>query len=445
MPQRENILSRNMEFIGYDDLNEKPGFQMAMQKANGKYYLYAASYGSNGINILDVTDPSHPKNLKWMEGPWAEGNTTHEGQGIPKIQVADGLMLTAHGPNIPILHGNKGGEPAIQGLRIWDVKNDPENPKLLSGVDFPGGGVHRFFYNGGDYAYVTGTEPGYNMFLFQIVDLSDPKNPRVVGKWSPEGQKLDDGVMIDPIQAVQLPMVHACTVKGDFAYVAAPNVGFTLLDISDKTNPKVIGRLKINPTFGGGLQGTAVHTAMPLGDRPYGIVTSEGERPTNFSAEYGAFGTGMPADSFSMNLIGIVDLKYPQNPTLISTFPYPEVPKGYTHGTNFNIVDGLRVPFGPHNMFDAFGQDVYENRSDRVYNAYFQAGLRVYDVSEPFMPKEIAYFLPPDPKKRLIKSKDGRVAAGPLVAITEDVLVDDRGYIYVDTFNDGLYIVRCTV
>ena len=34
------------------------------------------------------------------------------------------------------------------------------------------------------------------------------------------------------------------------------------------------------------------------------------------------------------------------------------------------------------------------------------------------------------------------------VAITEDVLVDDRGYIYLDTFMDGLYIVRiiyCTV
>lgn len=34
-------------------------------------------------------------------------------------------------------------------------------------------------------------------------------------------------------------------------------------------------------------------------------------------------------------------------PNLISVFPYPEVPEGYTHGKNFNYVDGMRVPFGP--------------------------------------------------------------------------------------------------
>ena len=43
---------------------------------------------------------------------------------------------------------------------------------------------------------------------------------------------------------------------------------------------------------------------------------------------------------------------------LISVFPYPEVPEGYTHGKNFNYVDGMRVPFGPHNSFDAYGQEI---------------------------------------------------------------------------------------
>lgn len=43
------------------DLNGKPGFQMAMQKANGHYYLYATSFRWNGINILDVTDPKNPR------------------------------------------------------------------------------------------------------------------------------------------------------------------------------------------------------------------------------------------------------------------------------------------------------------------------------------------------------------------------------------------------
>ena len=66
--QRKECLMKNMEFVGFDDLNGKPGFQMAMQKANGRYYLYATSFRWNGINILDVTDPTKSKKLNgWKD------------------------------------------------------------------------------------------------------------------------------------------------------------------------------------------------------------------------------------------------------------------------------------------------------------------------------------------------------------------------------------------
>ena len=61
------------------------------------------------------------------------------------------------------------------------------------------------------------------------------------------------------------------------------------------------------------------------------------------------------------------------------------------------------------------------------------------------MPKEIGYFMPPDPEgPNWFDNEEGTLLPGPKVAITEDVVVDDRGYIYVDTFEDGLYIVRYT-
>lgn len=44
MTQRKEPIMKNMELIGYDDLNGKPGFQMALYRtAEGKYYLYSAN------------------------------------------------------------------------------------------------------------------------------------------------------------------------------------------------------------------------------------------------------------------------------------------------------------------------------------------------------------------------------------------------------------------
>ena len=39
-------------------------------------------------------------------------------------------------------------------------------------------------------------------------------------------------------------------------------------------------------------------------------------------------------------------------------------------------------------------------------------------------------------------NEDGTLLPGSKIAITEDCLVDDRGFTYVDTFQDGLYIVK---
>ena len=53
--------------------------------------------------------------------------------------------------------------------------------------------------------------------------------------------------------------------------------------------------------------------------------------------------------------------------------------------------------------------------------------------------REVRYFLPPDPTHRY-----GVFPKGKLVAQTEDVLVDTRGYIYITDKNQGLYILKYT-
>jgi hypothetical protein len=69
---------------------------------------------------------------------------------------------------------------------------------------------------------------------------------------------------------------------------------------------------------------------------------------------------------------------------------------------------------------------------------WFNAGLRIFDISDHLLPKEVGYFVPPVPTERrgLLPKK--------LVPQSEDVIVDARGYIYVSDKNHGVYILKAS-
>jgi hypothetical protein len=71
---------------------------------------------------------------------------------------------------------------------------------------------------------------------------------------------------------------------------------------------------------------------------------------------------------------------------------------------------------------------------------WVNAGLRIYDIADARQPKEIGYFIPPDPP---------RVAGAPpppakWVTDSADVLVDTRGYIYLSDRHAGIYVLKYT-
>ena len=71
---RKEPLMKNIRQIGFDDLNGKPAFQMAMQKVDDRYYLYTASFAHNGWNIVEVTDHENSGG-RWIDDycAWKSG------------------------------------------------------------------------------------------------------------------------------------------------------------------------------------------------------------------------------------------------------------------------------------------------------------------------------------------------------------------------------------
>ena len=112
----------------------------------------------------------------------------------PKLQIADDLMICAmsagSGPDALVDQAELKDMKCQVGIRIYSLKNDPENPEFLGYWDcgVPHSiGVHRFMYNGGRYVHLSAESERFEGMIYRIIDIADPKNPVEVGNWwSPE-------------------------------------------------------------------------------------------------------------------------------------------------------------------------------------------------------------------------------------------------------------------
>jgi hypothetical protein len=432
---------KNMEVLAFHDLNGVFAFQTQLYKTQtGKYYLYCAPMKGGTMNILDVTDASNPVLVGTLQ---CVDDRIYKNQSCPKVQICDDLMVVALGFAMPQLHGTDLRDPNLGGIQIYSLKEDPLHPKLLSYWDTgvkQMGAVHRFCYNGGRYVHLSATCPGYSLMIYRIIDIQDPTHPVEVGRWWIEGQCMDiltDEQIKETYKNhgfLRPGFVHCVYVLDDKAYLSCTGAGFKIVDISDVTRPKTLGAISTCPPFSGKWGGANCHTFLPIIGTDFAVGLQEGERFWWVTEEM-----LREAGTSSVCAIEMFDVSNPKDPTMISIFPYPEVPPDFPY-KNFNFL-GLKVAgnAGPHNLHEPMTNKTWiENNPNRVYNCYFQAGMRVYDVSDPYVPKEIAYFIPPNPEKTYYDVP----TPGPLLGAAEDCVVDDRGNIFMNCTHDGLYVLR---
>jgi len=402
--------ANNMKAIGYSGLDGRGGaFKMAIRQVAGRWYLYMGHEWHRGWSILDVTDPTNPKYVKFVEGP--------DNTNTIQMEFHDNIMVTALQRKQP----NWGGDPNRpneEGVLIWDI-SDPVNWTQLSHWKTGSTGVHRIGYPGGKYVNLTAAIPGYLGRILVFLDISDPKNPKEAGRWWMPGQKEGEQPKLNAT-------FHGPAIISDDGKTAYMGYGpaVVILDISDISKPKLIGQLTISPPFGG----IPAHDVLPIPGKNmlfvHGEATGGGDTPDD-----------QPACARPITTAAMVDIKDPAKPYLVSILPTPVPPKGAPY-TDFCDKGGR---FGPHNTNLEYHLPDVEKQADLIYLTYFNAGLRIYDIKNPRLPKEIGWFIPPTPTKRY-----GPLPYDKLVSQTEDVLVDTRGNIYITDKNWGIFVLRYT-
>ena len=405
---------RNMKLIGYSDQGGRPdGVQLMVNKG----YAITGHMFSKGFSVIDVRDPRDPKPVAYVPAPPNTWNIHLQTYGdlLLVINAKDMFAAAEFQDEHAYYKGALGKKVGTAekttapvrdwtaGMAVYDIA-DPAEPRQIGFMPVDGGGVHRIWYTGGRWAYVSVLLDGYTDYIFMTVDISDPTNPKPVGRYALPGMNTAAGETIDWEPTRRYGLHHA-TVSGDTAYGAWRDAGLVMIDVSDRTNPELIVHRNWSPPFGGG-----THNCLALPDRDLLVVLDEAVLD---NCEDG------------IKLIWLFDIREPSNPTSISTFPTPAEADYCAKGGHF----------GPHN--------IHENRpdglvsSDTIFATYQNAGVRVFDIRDQYRPEEVAAFVPPKPY-RLVDHRPNR----PLVIQSCDVFVDKEGLVYSNDYNGGLFILE---
>ncbi len=458
-PASRKTESKNMRLVGYSDLQARSAYQPLIHRQGNRWIAYVGHHGgtqevpmaynpltkqkeANGTSIVDVTDPKKPKYLTHIPGEEGFG----ERGGAQMVRVCDGKTLPKGDPaKVYLLR--TGGTSAQE---IWDVST-PERPTLLTTVVSGLKDTHKNWWEcdtGIAYLISDGRpERWRTKRMTKIYDLSDPANPKFIRNFALVGQEPGSTTEKVPEDT------HGPIVLGNRVYFGYGTLLGGVGQIVDREKllkgntaskdpfaptaenllyPQ-IGRFDLYPTVG-------AHTTFPM-------LGMEPEPFRKFHVKSGDLRTGKPAKRDFLlvvsestqnecrednHMIYFVDITDETRPYGVSNFYVPEASRNFCQR-------GGR--FGAHASNEDMGPIYYKRL---VFISWFNAGVRVVDVRNPYSPREVAYYIPAINKnsaRRCIKV-DG-VERCKIAIQTNNVEVDDRGYIYiVDRANAGMHILE---
>lgn len=483
----------NMKVVGFNDNQGRPSSDDGwVENQDGRYIAYVTDNGScptptqagpcphnnpltgqmelDGTTLIDATDPSHPFVASHI--PTTSGSSTHlsvcGGNTLPDAK-ANGLMNRWF---LLRADGNKDWE-------IWDT-SDPSHPKFLTTLIGNGVSTHHVWWEcDTGIAYVIFQQQGDGWHESDasqhvyIYDLSNPAKPKFIRQFGLPGQQPGadvasqqscynapsstcfEGVTNPPTGMHELYSAGTKKNLVFFGYGSSSNGVDQIVDrnkllhgcdptfnpaasphcANDPTQADLlypqISYLTQNPQDGG-------HTFVPI----FGVPIPQAQQ--NFldgSPERLDLAVNMSEDTTNdclgqkwknPSILDISNLKtpYPISTATVGQFPGNFCAKGARFGTH-EIARQIYAPY--------YGKI--------LITAYFNGGLRVFDIRDPYNPRLVAYFMQA-PNQNTITSC-GTFQGNPnycrKATFSDLGEVDDRGYIYnMDRAGSGLTILKLT-
>ncbi len=336
---------------------------------------YLASWGrgsgacpSQGVRALSLDDLSAPRLVATFAD--AAGEPDLAGTWTEKVVVVDAATPAFTGAVAVVSVQACGAGRPFRGFALYDV-TDPARPSRLALVPLGANGSHEIWadvVDGGSGRVVhvhtavilseadtsVGGAPGEPDY--QIWEAADPRAPHRVGAW---GAWAELGVL--PRDGDRRHYVHSVRVDGDRALLSYWDLGTVLLDVSDRSAPRYLGRTTFEP----GQEGNA-HSAVPFGGGRYVLETLEDFAPTAAGGTEQAWGYAR-----------VVDVADPAAPRVLATVELPST---------------RAVPSRAPGAWSAHDPEVV---GTTAFVSWYAEGVVVLDLADPAAPRVVGRFAPP--------------------------------------------------